>query len=137
MTITKGETPMKKKKKKKKPKYSQIQNKNLETPSITPIIGGETEGALYRTTIASHSIPVLRLATNVISSNTKASVSFFSSNVGALVLSSGGGGGDHDEIGPAQRLYHHCCCKSVHIMGQQPQKICKINAGGPASTRSA
>jgi hypothetical protein len=42
----------------------------------------------------------LRLAANVISSNTKASVSFFSSNAGALASSSGGGG-DHDETGPS------------------------------------
>jgi len=75
----------KKKKKKKKPNCSQIQIKNLECPSIAPTIGGETEGALCRTTITSHSIPILRLAAKVISSNTRASVFFFfSSNARAL-----------------------------------------------------
>jgi hypothetical protein len=69
------------------------------------------------TAIASPSIPVLLLAVNVISSNTRANVSFFSSNEGDLASSSGGGGGDRDEADPAQRLYLQCCCKSVHIMG--------------------
>jgi len=73
-------------------------------------------------TIASPPIPVLLLAANVISSNTRVSVSFFSSNAGALASSSGGDGGDRDEAGPAQRLYLHCCCKSVNIMGRRPRK---------------
>jgi hypothetical protein len=63
-------------------------------------------------------IPVLLLAANVISSSTRASVSF-SSNAGVLASS---GGGDRDEAGPAQRLYLHCCYKSVQIMGRRPRK---------------
>jgi len=123
MTPTKGEAPMeKKRRRKKKPNCSQIKIKNLESPSTAPTIGDETEGALCRTAIASPSIPVLLLAANVISSNTRPSVSFFSSNAGALASSSVGGGGDRDEAGPAQRLYLHCCCKSVHIMGRRPRK---------------
>jgi len=118
VTPTKGETPITKKKK-KKPNCSQIQIKNLESPSTAPTIGGETEGALRRIAIASPPIPVLLLAANVISSNTRVSVSFFSSNAGALASSSGG---DRDEAGPAQRLYLHCCCKSVNIMGRRPRK---------------
>jgi hypothetical protein len=109
------------KKRKKKPNCSQIKIKNLESPSTAPTIGDETEGALCRTAVASPSIPVLLLAANVISSNTRASVSFFSSNAGALA-SNTVGGGDRDEAGPAQRLYLHCCYKSVHIMGRRPRK---------------
>jgi hypothetical protein len=93
-------------KKKQQPNYSQIQIKNLESPSTTPTIGGKTEGALCRTAIVSHSILILCLAANVISSNTRTSVSFFSSNAGALASSSGGGG-DHDETSLTQRLYLH------------------------------
>jgi hypothetical protein len=63
----------------KKPYCSQIQIKNLESLSTALTIGGEIKGALCRSAIASHSIPVLCLATNVISCNTRASVSFFSS----------------------------------------------------------
>jgi hypothetical protein len=116
---------MEKKKGKKKPNCSQIQIKNLESSSTAPTIGGETERALYRTTITSHSIPVLCFAANVIFSNTRTSVSFFFSNVGTLVSNSGGGGGggDHDKISLAQRLNLHCCYKSIHIMGQRPQKM--------------
>jgi hypothetical protein len=83
MTVTKGETPIWKKKK-KKPNYSQIQIKNLESLSIALTIGGKTKGALCCTAITSHSIPVLHLVANVISSNTRANVSFFSSNARAL-----------------------------------------------------
>ncbi len=43
MTVTKGEAPVWKKKK-KNPNCSQIQIKNLESPSIAPTIGGETKG---------------------------------------------------------------------------------------------
>jgi hypothetical protein len=78
--VTKGETP----KKKKNLNCSQIQIKNLESPSTALTIGGKTEGALCHIAIASHSIPILCLATNVISSNTRANVFFFSSNTGAL-----------------------------------------------------
>jgi hypothetical protein len=92
---------MKKKNKKNQPNYSQTQIKNLESLSTAPTVGGQTEGALCCTTILSHSIPVLHLAANVISSNARADVSFFSSNAGTLASSSGGGG-DHDEVGPAQ-----------------------------------
>jgi hypothetical protein len=101
MTVTKGKAPMNEK---KKPNCSQIQVKNLKSPSTAPTIGGETEGALCRIAIASHSILVLRLATNVISSNTRTNVSFFFSNVEALASNSGGGdgGGDHDKASPAQ-----------------------------------
>jgi hypothetical protein len=112
---------MNERKKKKKPNCLQIQIKNLESPRTTPTIGGETKGALCHIAIASHSILVLHLAANVISSNTRTSVSFFSSNVGALASNSGGdGGGDHDEAGLTQWLYLHCRCKSVHFMGQRP-----------------
>jgi hypothetical protein len=111
-----------KKKRKKKPNYSQIQIKNLESPGTAPTIGSETKGALCRIAIASHFIPILCLVANVISSNTRTSVFFFFSNVGALTSNSGGGGGDPDEASPAQWLYLHCCCKSVHIMGQRPRK---------------
>jgi hypothetical protein len=118
MTITKGEAPWKK----KKLNCSQIQIKNLESPGTAPTIGDETEGTLCHTCIVSHSILVLRLIANVISSNIRASVSFFFSNAGALALSNGGGRRRRDEAGPAQWLYLHCCYKSVHIMGQWPRK---------------
>jgi hypothetical protein len=95
----------------------------LEFPSTTPTIEGETQGTLCHAAITSHSISVLRLVANVISSNTRTSVSFFSSNARALVSSGGGGGGDdHYKTNPAQQYYLHCCCKSVHIMGQRPRK---------------
>jgi len=102
MTVTKGEAPQKN----KRPNCSQIQINNLESPSIAPTIGSETKGTFCCIAIASHSIPVLLLATNVISSNVRTNVSFFFSNAKALA-SSNGGGGDHEEVGPTQWLYFH------------------------------